>query len=530
MKLLPRRGERLLPILTGLLLAVSFPPFDVLGASFVGLVPLLVFIESRSRDVEGRLAAARGGLLAGLVYFGILLYWLIVALIWYSKLAIAAYVLTVLVLGLFTAAFASGVHWLRWRNVAPLWLAGPVLWTTLEWVQGNLGDLAFPWLGLGSSLAAFPVLAGGADLVGARGMTFFVALVGGLVAHGIVQMRARRPSLAPLGAAALVVGAMASYGWFRQATLELRPAARVAVVQPNIPEDIKMDRALGLDSSITALSNLTAALAGQDIDLVAWPEVAIQAVLSREYEVSLRNHIQQLSAIAGAPIIVGAYDETVDGDSRTYFNAAMVFGPEGIRSDIYGKRHLVPFVERVPYIDPAWLENFTGDLAYFGGLGKGVETPLFRAGTAEFGTLICYESIFAGLSRTFRGQGADFLVNITNDAWYGREPWWARTSALWQHPAHLSMRAVEQRVGIARAANTGISMFIDPFGRTHQRTELFEAAVRVGTVYTTDSTTLFSRWGDWLATIAAFGALGLLIMAWRRGRVSTPPGVRTADV
>lgn len=519
MKVLPPRGERLLPLLAGLLLVLSFPPFRLLVPPFVALAPLLVFIETRPRDAEGRWAAARGGMLAGLVYFGLLLYWLVVALIFYSRLAIAAYGLTVLILGLFTATFASGVHYLRTRGIAPLWVVAPLLWTTLEWVQGNLGDLAFPWLGLGSSLASYPVLAGGADLVGARGMTLIVALVAALVAEAILRARGNRSATRPALAAAAVILLMAAYGYARMRTIEVRPAARVAVVQPNIPEDLKLDRVAGLDSSMTALSNLTVGLAGAGVDLIVWPEVAIPAVLRRPEVRHLQLQVRQLSAITDAPIVVGAYEELVSGDHRTYFNAALVMDADGLRQDTYGKRFLVPFVERVPFIDPAMLESIIGDLAYFGGLGKGEGTPLFDVDGARYGILICYESIFSSLSRDFRLAGADFLVNMTNDAWYGREPWYARTSALWQHPAHLSMRAIEQRVGIARAANTGISMFIDPHGRSYERTELFEPDVRIATVYTTDAVTLFSRWGDWLATMAAVATAGLLIlgkMGWER--------------
>jgi len=136
----------------------------------------------------------------------------------------------------------------------------------------------------------------------------------------------------------------------------------------------------------------------------------------------------------------------------------------------------------------------------------------------EYGVLICYESIFAPHAREFRQRGVDFLVNMTNDAWYGREPWYARTAALWQHPAHMVMRAIENRVGVARAANTGISMFVDPLGRTYEETDLFTADVRVATVYTTDVTTLFTRWGDWLATGATLAALALLVA----GRFGAP--------
>ncbi len=126
--------------------------------------------------------------------------------------------------------------------------------------------------------------------------------------------------------------------------------------------------------------------------------------------------------------------------------------------------------------------------------------------------MICYESIFAPLGRVYRKQGAGFFVNLTNDSWYGRPPLWARTSALWQHPAHLVMRAIENRVGVARAANTGISGFVDPLGRAYDRTPLFAPAIRVDRVYTTRATTLFTLLGDWLADLAAAGSVVLLLV------------------
>jgi len=102
------------------------------------------------------------------------------------------------------------------------------------------------------------------------------------------------------------------------------------------------------------------------------------------------------------------------------------------------------------------------------------------------------------------------LLNITNDAWYGREPLYSRTTALWQHPAHMIMRAIENRVGVARAANTGISMFVDPLGRVYNTSELFEADVRIDVVRTTDEITYFTRFGDLVGNGAAFAALLLV--------------------
>ena len=146
--------------------------------------------------------------------------------------------------------------------------------------------------------------------------------------------------------------------------------------------------------------------------------------------------------------------------------------------------------------------------------------------------MICYESIFSPLSRHYRRNGADFLVNITNDSWYGREAWWSRSSALWQHPAHLVMRSIETRMGAARSGNTGISKIVDPLGRVSHRTELFEPAAFVADVSTTDELTVFVRFGDvvgTLSTLVALLALGTSFLKDRNVRVRGRRGGETAE-
>ena len=506
---LPEPGDRALPLLAGFILALSYPPVELLLPAFIGLAPLLIFIADRPPGPMGRWAATRAGLLTGAVYFGIQLYWFVVALVRYSALAIPAYLGTVAILAIFTALFARAVHYTRERLGLPLVVLAAVFWPTLEWVQGHLGPLAFPWLGLGTALAPFPALAGAADLVGARGLTVWIAAVNGLLATLYLRYRDGRPVRGALVGLAALVLVPAGYGLARDHTLDVRPAARVAIVQPNIPQELKMDRSVALDTSLAAATALTTEVEGRGLDLVAWPEVTLPVDFAGSP--SLVRHVRELSRRAGAPILVGAYG--VDREPvRTAFNSAFVVDATSIREPRYDKRRLVPFVERVP-IDPAWLARVV-DLRWFGGLGRGRSGPVFRADNGSaFGALICYESIFADLSTAYRNDGADFLVNLTNDAWYGREPWWGRTNALWQHPAHMVMRAIENRMGVARPTNTGISMFIDPRGRSYQRTELFEADVRVGTVYTTDELTLFTRWGDWLATLMAVLAVALVVVA-----------------
>ena len=523
MSALPPRGEHLFPVLTGALLVTAFPPFALLLPSFIALVPLLVFVAERQPGPAGRWAAARGGFLAGLVYFGLLLYWMVVALVFYSALAIPAYLLTTTILAGFVAVFAWLLHFVREHGRVPLVVAAPVLWTAAEWVQGNLGDLSFPWLGLGSSLAAYPVLAGAADLVGSRGLTLWLAAVNALVAEAVLRARAGRPVLQTAVATVAVAAMPALYGWWRAETLEMRPAARVAVVQPNIPEDLKLDRAQALDSSLASLRRLMAQIEPGSVDVVVWPEVTLPAALQHPAEAGLVEAVREMSAQVRAPIIAGAYGLGGGSERPAIYNSAFMVTEGGLIGYPYSKIHLVPFVERVPFIDPSRLEALVGELRYFGALSPGEDTPIMVAAGASFGILICYESAFAALARQYRRAGTDYLVNMTNDAWYGREAWYGRTTALWQHPAHLVMRAIEQRVGVARAANTGISMFVDPVGRTYERTPLFEPAVRVATVYTTDVVTLYARWGDWVGSGATLLAVVLVTGAWLAAREAAAP-------
>ncbi len=502
------------------MLALAYPPARLVVPAFVGLVPLLVFIAERPAGPAGRWAATQAGVLTGLVYFGLQLYWIAAALAPHSLLGVPAWALTVALLAGFLGAFSWALHYTMHRLDLPLALLAPLLWTTLEWTQGRLGAFSFPWLGLGHALTPYPVLAGAADLVGGRGLTLWVAGVNALLATALLRYRAGRSSsvphlrpgpaaAAPLVAAVLLAAAPMTYGYWRAVTIEMVPVATVAVVQPNIPQSLRIHAAPALDTSWTALARLTTSSASQAPDLVAWPEVALLADLTAQPE--LANALADLSSQTGAPILVGAYGSSQSGPDtkRRLFNSAFLAREAGLDETRYDKRRLVPFVERVPL----WP---TG--GRFGGLEHGRTQPLFLTGghnPSTFGVLICYEAIFPNLARSYRKNGARFLVNITNDGWFGSDAWYGRTSALWQHPAHLTMRAIENRMGAARAANTGISMFVDPLGNTRQATTVFVQDLRVDTILTTNESTLFTRWGDWLATLAAITSLALVLAARR---------------
>jgi len=505
-------------VASALLLAASFPPLHPLVLPFVGMVPLAIWVATLEPGRDGRRAAVRGSMLFGLLYFGVVFYWILIALIWFTKLAILAFVSTILALMGFAGLFGWMLHRALNEVRAPLWLALPVTWTAIEWARAHLpGPIAFPWLGLGTSLTGFPELVGIAEIVGARGVTFWLVLVNAIVATVLLRWRSGRRWAASLGMAALVILLPAGWGVWRARTLEVREAGRVAVVQPNIREDLKLNSDEALDSTFASLDDLMPRIAPGSVDLVVMPEVTFPEFITlpwRPRAAEVLARVQAWSREVGAPILFGALGAREVDSVYVPYNSAFLMKPQGLTDYEYDKRYLVPFVERVPWVPSGWLRG----LQYFGSYGVGQGWPLARVDETAYAPLICYESSYPQGARAFRREGADVLVNITNDAWYGREPWYARTTALWQHPAHMVMRAIENRVGVARAANTGISMFVDPLGRVYDATPLFQRAVRVDTVYTTDVRTFYTRFGDLVGNGSVVGALLLVLLAWLVGR------------
>ena len=537
--MIPERGHRLLPAVSALLAVGAFPPFHLLIPSFVALVPLALWVADQNdgRDVSGRVF--RGGVWFGVLYYGLLLYWIPLALAAFTWWAVPAYLTVVMVLALGAGCFTWSLRRLTRHGGIPLWLALPLTWTALEWVRAHApGGLAFPWLGLGTSLTGYPELVGAAELVGARGITLWLALLNGLIAEGVRAARERDGTqmLARWATAfALVLAVPAAWGYWRASTLPIRAVGEVAVVQPNVAAQFRLDGGRSNDSTMASLTRLLPEGAGLSpgvsdrdglssglpegtrfpLDLVVWPEVTFFGPI--ESDDSLRDRVLAVAERWTAPVVFGGIGETVTEEgSRIPMNSAFLTGRDGRLTDFrYDKHRLVPLVEDLPFRRGAWREGGAEVDSY----GRGVHWPLGSMGVgARFGVLICNESIYASHARRFRLLGADFFLNLTNDGWFGREAWYTWTSALWQHPAHVVMRAIEQRVGVARAANTGFSLFVDPLGRVYGRTELVQAVVRRETIYTSDILTLYTRTGDVAGWTALLLTLGLLVipLPWPR--------------
>ena len=506
----PDRRELTAAAMTAVLLFVAYPPYSLVVPAFVCLVPFLWRLEERAEGgghggtgAQGH-GAAHLGFWTGLLASGCVLYWMIVALWHFTPLSAAGYLASILVLAAWWALLAWSAVWVRRRTRLPLWVVFPLLWTAVEWGIGHQGEIRFPWLGLGTSLTTVPVLVQWADVAGARGVTLWLAW-----ANVMVFLALRRRDWRPAAALAATLAVAAGYGTWRERTTVLRPVTVVAVVQPNLGFEEKV-ASRDQDAVVADLLRLTVrAESLPGVRLVAWPEAAVDGYFldHPRWEPWIGDTVRRTRI----PVLAGGLDVQFhpNGTYDTY-NAAFFFDSTGSdrTQPSYRKTYLVPIVERVPFVNPRWF----GKLKWFGGFGHGDRFPVYAFGGGRFGVFICYESAFEDLARRYRSDGADFLVNITNDAWFGR------TAAPYQHAAHLVMRAIETRAGIARAANTGVSEFVDPLGYTHLRTPLEVERVQADTVYTTAGRTMYVRMGDWVGLLALVGTAALLIAGLvRRG-------------
>jgi len=476
-------------VVAGVLGALAFPLTDWWLFAWVWLTPTLLC--ALARPPRGALA---DGWLSGTVFFLVLLRWLDHTFRHYSQMpwplgwlpimALAAYC------GLYTGAVAAAVAWLVPRLGAGWALTlTPVLWVAGEWLRGHLMG-GFPWGLMGySQHEVLPVIQI-AELGGVYGVSFLIVSANAALAAP-VGLGWRRALPGTLVTAALVLASL-GFGVSVLGEDHAAEAVRVAVIQPSIEQTIKWDPVR--HAEIMAIhERLTREAARVRPALIVWPETAATIFLRGDAELLAR--LTALSAAIETPLLIGSIDRA-DAPDGKFLNSAFLLTGQGIRAK-YDKIHLVPFGEYVPL---GWLIGFVRSWAEFiSDFAAGQTYTIFPLPGAPVATVICYEVIFPELFRAFVAGGASFMVNITNDAWFGR------TSGPWQHLGMLPLRAVEHRVGIARAANTGVSAFIEPTGRVSRLLPLYQRGQLDHRVALRTRTTLYTRLGDWLA----YGCLAL---------------------
>jgi apolipoprotein N-acyltransferase len=343
-----------------------------------------------------------------------------------------------------------------------------------------------------------------AEVTGVYGVSAVLVLFNAVATAVVAEQGRRARRLVPvLVAMSVLVAGLPLLGRLRAANVAARPPAGslvVALVQGNVAQDHKWDP-LYQDETTTRYRDLTLAAAAEHPALVVWPETATPFFFQEPGP--YREDLLALAGDAGAYVLFGspAYRRVEGGFEE--LNRAYLVSPAGREIESYDKIQLVPFGEYVPFRRVLF---FVDQIVHaIGTVVPGIVPTVFQVPGARFGVLICYEGIFPALTRRFVAGGADFLVNITNDAWYGR------TSAPRQHLAHATFRAVENRVPLVRAANTGISAVIDPEGQIRWEGPLFESLWRVERIAWPGVRTFYAAWGDVfvyacvLASLAAFG-------------------------
>lgn len=498
---------------SGILLSLAFPTAGLWFLAFGALVPLLLLLHQDSPGPRDPAKSPRGARWApwitGIV-FNVLMFWWIVRLpakamtqpwlIFPGLLALGLY------LGLYVALFGWIVRFLRRRLGWPVLAAAPFAWAASEWAKSS-GTLGCPWGNVGYALAAHPAWIQGASLVGAPGLSVWIVTVNALLAAAVAARRwGSRAAFAAVAVAA--VWLPVHWGQGRLDAAETRPLARLALVQPNVSSEDKWNPAL-TDSVVGVLARMTrsAGATTPRPQLILWPETALPFYVRLE---PLKLHrLMAMVREVGLPVLAGYPDARLStGGNVITHNAAGLIRPNGAFAGQYEKIHLVPFGERIPFQS---LLPFLGKID----LGQaewtaGTRPVVFSGAGPAFGVLICFESIFPELARRYALEGAQYLVNITNDEWFGP------TAGPVQHAEMAILRSVETGLSTARCANTGISMLVDPYGRVEKRTPLFQERILTGEIAAGIGPTLSLEWGDWLTSLCLGLTAILVAVAWFR--------------
>jgi apolipoprotein N-acyltransferase len=489
-----------LALASAALFVASFPPFGLGPLALLAPAPLLLALDRTRRPFLV-------GWVAGWAAFSGVVWWVYYAMAHFGGIPPFVAVPLTLLLTAIMAIFWGLFGWARarlrrrWPRLPDV-VAVPLLWTAAEYVRGSLPDLEFPWALLGHGLYRSLPLVQVADLGGVWAVSALAALAGAGAAALARDPRGRgwdagwRPACVALAALALCWG----YGRQRLAEPQEPATLRVAVVQGSVPQDVKWDRAFR-EETFRTHEALTREAAAAGADLVAWPESATAFVYQREPE-----YQQRLAALvreSGTPLLFGSPAFEGAGAGRSLRNRAYLLGPDGEVAGWQDKQQLVPFGEFVPFQK---LLFFARPLVQaVGNFAPGARPEVLAVRGGRFGALVCYEVIFPDLVRRFAAAGAGFLVNITNDAWY------ERSAASEQQFANLVFRAVENRRPIVRAANTGISGFVDANGRILSQSPLFVRGEYRATIAPSSRRTLYTAWGDWLPRACTLIAVALLL-------------------
>ena len=481
-----------LPVASGVLLTLSFPSFDYYPLAWVAFLPLMISLWAK-----GPKQAFSSGYVFGLTYFFGTLYWIYHSINHFGGVpfvaSLAVVILLCLYLGLYPAIFSFLFIQMIKKTRLPALLIAPVLWVVLEFIR-SYALTGFPWSSIGYSQYKFLHIIQVADITGIYGISFLVLMVNGAFADLILlKKRVQKMPLFPvsltavgLSLAFVIIMVSLGYGHWRLSQQRSVNVFKASVIQGNIEQDKKWEPAFQ-NEVLETYFTLSMKAAETSPKLIVWPETAVPFMF--DYDKANTEKLTGFEQGLGADLLFGSVKvEESSGGKTLLTNSAVLLDKGGENIYEYDKIHLVPFGEYVPLRSILF---FIDKLVV--GIGDyipGEEYQRAYTDFGSFGTLICYEIIFPGLVRKFFTGGGDFIVTITNDAWFGR------TAGPYQHFSMAAFRAIENRKPVIRAANTGISGFIDSNGRILAATPLFQRLILSDEVKTDRTLTFYTKYGD----------------------------------
>lgn len=515
----------ILAILSGLLLGLSFPPLKLGFLVYIALVPLLILVNR----VKSYLQLLRFSYLSLLIFHIISLYWIGG---WSSKtdpFMMIGSVALILVHPIFYWIPIVFYYFIRKHlGNKTAYFAFPFLWNSLEYLR-SIDETAFPWLTLGNTQSYYLPLIQVTSIIGVYGLSFLIVLINVLfyIAYKNFRYESFRFTLNKLSIIVIILISLFIYGKviLNDAIYDGKKI-RVGVIQPDFDPWEKWDGEV--DNQLDIYLQLSDSAYKKGAELIVWPESALPVyLLSGNYPNQVQRikdftRTRNLAIITGLPLVHFYFlkeqakrDSKISRDSSYYYdtyNGVVLFLSNSDSIQEYGKMNLVPFAERAPYL--RYLP-FLGDLIKWSvGISNWSvwnKQTIFsyksrEVDTVKFSAVVCYESIFPSFTSEFVKNGAEFLVVVTNDSWYGR------SSGPYQHKEYSVFRAVENRRWIVRSANGGISCIIDPFGRTIDATNLFERTYLVGDIYLNNDLTYYVQYRDLISYCSIFVSLIFVII------------------
>lgn len=501
----------ILSIICGIVLSLSFPPLKLGFMAYWGLIPFFIILQD-----SGYKEAMKWGYLTGLFINIGTLYWI-------SWVTIPGSIAAILYLPLFFVLYSIFHTFLRLRlGKSYLLIAIPFLWTGIEYLR-SLGVLGFPWTSLAYTQTYYLSLIQYASYTSLYGVSFWVVTIN-VVIMAIFYYHANFKKVVFFF---IFLICLFLFPWIYGKLVipeedGVQEKIKIALIQGNIDPFVKSDADFWQEN-FDIYEKLTEQAAQQNPQLIIWPETAVPTYLryTPEYVVRVRNLISNLNI----PLITGAHDAKFTADNAyTTHNSVFLILPHDNRLENYAKLHLVPFGERVPFTETVpQFKNFLESLEMGeGNFSPGNEIKTFEIPidfksqklTIKVPVIICFESLFSDLVRKFIiDKGAQLLVIITNDGWF------KRSAAPYHHAQAAVFRAIENRISIARCANTGVSMFINPYGKTIDSSPIFERLFLVDELPLRENTTFMTSHGNVFSiAISIFNLAPLIFALFKKNR------------